>query len=173
MDPQCFPKATLKEISNSFWCTTKMPHNKTLSLPLQPKHWTWWTTTSFHLPQSTERSICAGSQGLPRSQPSAELCWVPDKVSVTTTEHLLGEPKSPAWAEELWLLTANKALEMKSRSLWKNVPLQVLCEDLWGIWSPEDDGVILIFQDLYCVRSDLGNLLKALGRLEEAKVGVG
>ena len=27
-----------------------------------------------------------------------------------------------------------------------------------------------IFQDLYCVRSDLGNLLKALGRLEEAKV---
>ena len=26
------------------------------------------------------------------------------------------------------------------------------------------------FQDLYCVRSDLGNLLKALGRLEEAKV---
>lgn len=26
--------------------------------------------------------------------------------------------------------------------------------------------------DLYCVRSDLGNLLKALGRLEEAKVGV-
>ena len=27
-----------------------------------------------------------------------------------------------------------------------------------------------IFQDLYCVRSDLGNLLKALGRLDEAKV---
>uniref|UniRef100_A0A8C4MRT1 UDP-N-acetylglucosamine--peptide N-acetylglucosaminyltransferase 110 kDa subunit n=1 Tax=Equus asinus asinus TaxID=83772 RepID=A0A8C4MRT1_EQUAS len=27
----------------------------------------------------------------------------------------------------------------------------------------------LQFQDLYCVRSDLGNLLKALGRLEEAK----
>lgn len=27
-----------------------------------------------------------------------------------------------------------------------------------------------VFQDLYCVRSDLGNLLKALGRLEEAKV---
>ena len=27
------------------------------------------------------------------------------------------------------------------------------------------------FQDLYCVRSDLGNLLKALGRLDEAKVG--
>ena len=26
------------------------------------------------------------------------------------------------------------------------------------------------FQDLYCVRSDLGNLLKALGRLDEAKV---
>ena len=26
-------------------------------------------------------------------------------------------------------------------------------------------------QDLYCVRSDLGNLLKALGRLDEAKVG--
>jgi hypothetical protein len=25
-------------------------------------------------------------------------------------------------------------------------------------------------QDLFCVRSDLGNLLKALGRLEEAKV---
>ena len=25
-------------------------------------------------------------------------------------------------------------------------------------------------QDLYCVRSDLGNLLKALGRLDEAKV---
>ena len=29
---------------------------------------------------------------------------------------------------------------------------------------------ILNLQDLYCVRSDLGNLLKALGRLEEAKV---
>ena len=28
-----------------------------------------------------------------------------------------------------------------------------------------------LFQDLYCVRSDLGNLLKALGRLDEAKVG--
>lgn len=27
-----------------------------------------------------------------------------------------------------------------------------------------------LFQDLYCVRSDLGNLLKALGRLDEAKV---
>lgn len=27
-----------------------------------------------------------------------------------------------------------------------------------------------VSQDLYCVRSDLGNLLKALGRLEEAKV---
>lgn len=26
-------------------------------------------------------------------------------------------------------------------------------------------------QELYCVRSDLGNLLKALGRLDEAKVG--
>lgn len=26
------------------------------------------------------------------------------------------------------------------------------------------------FQDLYCVRSDLGNLLKALARLDEAKV---
>lgn len=31
---------------------------------------------------------------------------------------------------------------------------------------------ILLFQDLYCVRSDLGNLLKALGRLDEAKVSV-
>jgi hypothetical protein len=29
---------------------------------------------------------------------------------------------------------------------------------------------VYIFQDLYCVRSDLGNLLKALGRLDEAKV---
>lgn len=28
----------------------------------------------------------------------------------------------------------------------------------------------MLFQDLYCVRSDLGNLLKALGRLDEAKV---
>lgn len=28
----------------------------------------------------------------------------------------------------------------------------------------------VFFKDLYCVRSDLGNLLKALGRLEEAKV---
>lgn len=43
---------------------------------------------------------------------------------------------------------------------------------LGHLWSPEADGVTLIFQDLYCVRSDLGNLLKALGRLEEAKVGV-
>ena len=31
--------------------------------------------------------------------------------------------------------------------------------------------VEIILKDLYCVRSDLGNLLKALGRLEEAKVG--
>ena len=31
---------------------------------------------------------------------------------------------------------------------------------------------ILYFQDLYCVRSDLGNLLKALGRLDEAKVTI-
>lgn len=30
--------------------------------------------------------------------------------------------------------------------------------------------LLLLLQDLYCVRSDLGNLLKALGRLEEAKV---
>lgn len=30
--------------------------------------------------------------------------------------------------------------------------------------------LFFFFQDLYCVRSDLGNLLKALGRLEEAKV---
>jgi len=30
--------------------------------------------------------------------------------------------------------------------------------------------MLLVFQDLYCVRSDLGNLLKALGRLDEAKV---
>jgi len=29
---------------------------------------------------------------------------------------------------------------------------------------------MIIVQDLYCVRSDLGNLLKALGRLDEAKV---
>lgn len=29
---------------------------------------------------------------------------------------------------------------------------------------------IVPFKDLYCVRSDLGNLLKALGRLDEAKV---
>ncbi len=29
---------------------------------------------------------------------------------------------------------------------------------------------VFLLQDLYCVRSDLGNLLKALGRLEEAKV---
>lgn len=29
---------------------------------------------------------------------------------------------------------------------------------------------IIFSQDLYCVRSDLGNLLKALGRLDEAKV---
>ena len=28
----------------------------------------------------------------------------------------------------------------------------------------------MMLQDLYCVRSDLGNLLKALGRLDEAKV---
>ena len=27
-----------------------------------------------------------------------------------------------------------------------------------------------MLQDLYCVRSDLGNLLKAMGRLDEAKV---
>lgn len=29
---------------------------------------------------------------------------------------------------------------------------------------------LCLLQDLYCVRSDLGNLLKALGRLDEAKV---
>lgn len=36
--------------------------------------------------------------------------------------------------------------------------------------SPVD--FFLNHQDLYCVRSDLGNLLKALGRLDEAKVSV-
>lgn len=30
--------------------------------------------------------------------------------------------------------------------------------------------IFRLFQDLYCVRSDLGNLLKALARLDEAKV---
>lgn len=30
----------------------------------------------------------------------------------------------------------------------------------------------IVRQDLYCVRSDLGNLLKALGRLDEAKVWI-
>lgn len=29
---------------------------------------------------------------------------------MTTTEHLLGEPKAPAWPQGLWLPTANKAL---------------------------------------------------------------
>ena len=33
-----------------------------------------------------------------------------------------------------------------------------------------DKDIFFCHQDLYCVRSDLGNLLKALGRLEEAKV---
>ena len=32
--------------------------------------------------------------------------------------------------------------------------------------------VSVLFQELYCVRSDLGNLLKALGRLDEAKVKI-
>jgi len=45
-------------------------------------------------------------------------------------------------------------------------------KSLGQLWSREADCVALVFQDLYCVRSDLGNLLKALGRLEEAKVGV-
>lgn len=64
-----------------------------------------------------------GSQALPHGQLSAELCWVPDKASVTTTGHLLGEPELPAWPEGLWLPTANKALEMKGRSLRRNVPI--------------------------------------------------
>ena len=29
---------------------------------------------------------------------------------------------------------------------------------------------LFVLQDLYCVRSDLGNLLKAMNRLDEAKV---
>jgi len=33
--------------------------------------------------------------------------------------------------------------------------------------------IFCLFQDLYCVRSDLGNLLKALARLDEAKVCFG
>lgn len=48
---------------------------------------------------------------------SAELCWVPDKVTVTTTGLLLGEPKSPAWPQG-----KQSFREMKSRSLWRNVP---------------------------------------------------
>ena len=39
----------------------------------------------------------------------------------------------------------------------------------WHSWSLP---CLLGFQDLYCVRSDLGNLLKALGRLDEAKVTI-
>lgn len=33
--------------------------------------------------------------------------------------------------------------------------------------------LFVFVQDLYTARSDLGNLLKALGRLDEAKVGSG
>lgn len=40
----------------------------------------------------------------------------------------------------------------------------------FDLWSVVDSKVLMLFQDLYCVRSDLGNLLKALGRLDEAKV---
>lgn len=36
--------------------------------------------------------------------------------------------------------------------------------------SAETIYIFCLFQDLYCVRSDLGNLLKALARLDEAKV---
>ena len=47
--------------------------------------------------------------------------------------------------------------------------------DIWCINSVPKSNLWLskemFFQDLYCVRSDLGNLLKALGRLDEAKVG--
>ena len=39
------------------------------------------------------------------------------------------------------------------------------------LWQQISELTFPPLQDLYCVRSDLGNLLKALGRLDEAKVG--
>lgn len=94
-DPPSFPRATLKEISNSFWCTTKMLHNKTLSLPLQPRHWSWWTPSSFHLPQSTERSIHGPSMGITGTAPaSAASRAVLGSWQCEHHRDLQGEPKS-------------------------------------------------------------------------------
>lgn len=44
----------------------------------------------------------------------------------------------------------------------------VLQASMFGNCTPQCN--LILLQDLYCVRSDLGNLLKALGRLDEAKV---
>lgn len=54
---------------------------------------------------------------------------------------------------------------LEGRMLWNN---QHLPHDV--IITTNVNEFSLFSQDLYCVRSDLGNLLKALGRLDEAKV---
>lgn len=47
-------------------------------------------------------------------------------------------------------------------------------QNVVNLWVTREfvDDLCCVFQDLYCVRSDLGNLLKALGRLDEAKVWI-
>lgn len=83
-------------------------------------------------------------------------------------------------------------IPFKSRSLScivqyrLRLSISVFLSLLVGSWDPEETSNLIylsseinhagiidtlrLFQDLYCVRSDLGNLLKALARLDEAKV---
>ena len=63
-------------------------------------------------------------------------------------------------------------------SFWAGIRVNVIDWKPWGALILSSTILFVLFfwyhslslQDLYCVRSDLGNLLKALGRLDEAKV---
>jgi hypothetical protein len=53
---------------------------------------------------------------------------------------------------------------------WLRPNVQELVTNVSIFWLVSFYLYFCSLQDLYCVRSDLGNLLKALGRLDEAKV---
>lgn len=107
-DPPSFPRATLKEISNSFWCTTKpcLCH-------CSPD------TERFHLPQHREIHPRA-SQALP--QLSAELCWVPDKVWPPQGTCRVSPNHCVPGTRTVAPHSKESFREMKSRSLWRDAP---------------------------------------------------
>lgn len=94
-------------------------HNKTLSQPLQPRHWTWSSTSSFPLLQSTERGITG----------TASASAVSRAVLGSWQSQCHHHRASAGWAQITSLASRTVAphgkqsfREMKSRSLWGNVP---------------------------------------------------